>query len=329
MLCCNLCRKIFDCSDDLVIHFAQHFAPGDCPQCNQQLLQIGDQMYHLQLTTTCDKESTDWILTETEECSEIKPEMKIEQYVVNEHMETLSTPLISHDITAANSPQSFNYSDDFLWPDYPDDAYADADIAQTESTLPGANQKRRYRKKNPRKPRSRSQSKHSRKYECYICKKSIDYLPPLQRHVEAHFGGGPTCDICGKQFANSQNLKVHKRLHSGQKPFICSYCGKSFNQSSNLVTHIICHTGTRDYECEVCGKSFGRSSNLIQHRRVHTGEKPHKCEMEGCDKAYMYSIDLKRHMYGAHRIYYKKYVCNICGKILPENKLLVAHMKSH
>jgi len=36
-------------------------------------------------------------------------------------------------------------------------------------------------------------------------------------------------------------MKIHKRIHSGEKPFKCGVCGKGFNQKSNLNLHETLH----------------------------------------------------------------------------------------
>ncbi|NXD03845.1 ZN397 protein, partial [Certhia familiaris] len=49
----------------------------------------------------------------------------------------------------------------------------------------------------------------------------------------------------------------------------CSECGKGFKSSSHLVIHRRSHTGERPYECGECGKRFQTSSNLVKHRGIH------------------------------------------------------------
>lgn len=58
------------------------------------------------------------------------------------------------------------------------------------------------------------------------------------------WGGGTlepyVCDSpgCGKAFAIAGGLRIHKRVHNGEKPFKCSECGRGFAESSNLSKHV-------------------------------------------------------------------------------------------
>lgn len=179
------------------------------------------------------------------------------------------------------------------------------------------------------KPRKKPERRDPRTFECFICKRIVNHLPNLRRHIEQQHGHRLTCEICGKKLATYSYLKGHMKTHSASKEFVCSCCGKSFHHQFNMLAHMVVHTGVKTHKCHECNKMFGTRSNLLNHRRVHTGEKPYKCSIADCTRAYMYSIDLKRHLYGAHGIYTNKFECKVCGKILPENKLLVAHMKVH
>jgi len=48
------------------------------------------------------------------------------------------------------------------------------------------------------------------------------------------------CDFpgCGKSFAITGALTIHKRTHNGHKPFKCTYCERAFAESSNLSKHV-------------------------------------------------------------------------------------------
>ncbi|KAF1763480.1 hypothetical protein GCK72_011746 [Caenorhabditis remanei] len=46
------------------------------------------------------------------------------------------------------------------------------------------------------------------------------------------------CNICHKKFEWNANLKVHKVVHTGERPFECDVCGSRFSQSSNLNAHL-------------------------------------------------------------------------------------------
>lgn len=340
-----------------------HFAPGECMQCNQQLIVISDSIYHLELTIRCEqKEVPDWSTSAPSTCTEhALATVKTEPGALDEEeqKDILPSSLFTDESRSIDNQSEASFEpippvtiaierpiaepqpkhvadvkhpDDFTWPAYPDDSESDAESPQPHLE-PETKKKRPYQRKKPKhecaKRGPKVKSTQSRTYECYICRKKFKYVPQVVRHLRAHYEGGPTCEICHKVFADEYNLKTHRRLHTDQKRFICSYCGKGFHQRNNFVCHLTTHTKERNHKCDVCGKTFARRTNLTQHQRVHSGHKPCKCHIEGCDRAYMFKVDLKRHLYGAHGIYTKKYECTVCGKVLPENKLLVAHMQTH
>jgi len=97
-----------------------------------------------------------------------------------------------------------------------------------------------------------------------------------------------TCEYCGKVFKNCSNLTVHRRSHTGEKPYRCSICAYACAQSSKLTRHMKTHGGSgrvghgqtpvqpydRDvkcggaYRCRFCDVPFGQLSSLDRHIRM-------------------------------------------------------------
>lgn len=59
------------------------------------------------------------------------------------------------------------------------------------------------------------------------------------------------CDLCDRQFNNNGHLRVHRRTHTGERPYKCKAegCNKAFAQNGDLVVHTRLHTGERPYAC--------------------------------------------------------------------------------
>nr|XP_039261130.1 zinc finger protein 658B-like isoform X1 [Styela clava] len=114
------------------------------------------------------------------------------------------------------------------------------------------------------------------RFPCNICgllltKKSLPrHIKNL--HTDKTLDDNNLCDICGKYFSQ---LKRHKRIHIPlnerikDKNYLCKTCGKAFSNAYNLRVHSRLHTGEKPYVCDVCGKGFCQNVELRLHTKNH------------------------------------------------------------
>ena len=96
--------------------------------------------------------------------------------------------------------------------------------------------------------------------------------PPMEPSVRTKgcvVTGRNTCEYCGKIFVNLSNLTVHRRSHTGEKPYRCTVCDYTTAQSSKLTRHKKIHFKQR---CNLCNDCFLSKTDLNKHiEKVHLG----------------------------------------------------------
>ncbi|XP_056630622.1 gastrula zinc finger protein XlCGF26.1-like isoform X3 [Diorhabda sublineata] len=140
------------------------------------------------------------------------------------------------------------------------------------------------------------------KTQCSICLKVFSKVTTLLKHITTKHSANPAekpekrhlCDMCGKGFGTSDKLKIHYRIHTGDKPFACRYCEKRFTKKDYLIMHERVHTGEKPYPCMYCGKCFNQAASLRIHVRGHTGERPYICQF--CNGGYISRGSLNLHL---------------------------------
>lgn len=165
-----------------------------------------------------------------------------------------------------------------------------------------------------------------RPYKCEMCSKDFMRKDHLRKHERIHMSvrSSYTCEYqnCSKVFLTKSGLNTHSLNHMGKR-HMCSYCNKRFFNKNQLNVHQRIHTNEKPYKCHHCTKAFRQSGALSVHRRIHNNERLHACTE--CPKKFITKVQLNRHM----QVHIKPYGCTDCSQSFTTKKGLQNHSRKH
>ncbi|CAJ1082966.1 sal-like protein 3b [Xyrichtys novacula] len=111
-------------------------------------------------------------------------------------------------------------------------------------------------------------------------------LQQLVENIDKKITDPNQCVLCHRVLSCQSALKMHYRIHTGERPFKCKVCGRAFTTKGNLKAHIGVHRENPpvqvQHSCPICQKKFTNAVVLQQHIRMHmVGQIPDSTMVDG------------------------------------------------
>ena len=169
-------------------------------------------------------------------------------------------------------------------------------------------------------------------HQCSECPKTFRYPNELKKHKQSrhetkHLDDYFQCGECAKRLKTRDSLDLHKRMHSGEKPYSCHFCEKKFRQSTHRLAHerrVHEAPGGKTFTCNECPKTFDDP----RHKRIH--EIAHFKEQIKCNVCEKYVKHLGDHIKRVHTVKPIKNIgCRSCKAMFDSTGKRNKHEKMH
>nr|XP_034838196.1 zinc finger protein 182-like [Maniola hyperantus] len=190
------------------------------------------------------------------------------------------------------------------------------------------NKKRKTRVKTLRKKEKKDERcniKVKEEIECEFCHKILTSKLSLRNHYKIHTGFDIVCEHCGKKFITRRLLLMHCRAkHGYEKTDKCSYCDYRASNAEQVKIHERLHTGEKPFVCKTCGAGFHRKSSYLQHVAIHLPEKTVQCDQ--CPARFK-SVTLMRIHKNRHRPSPYTFKCGVCNNSFARRRNVARHLQ--
>lgn len=176
------------------------------------------------------------------------------------------------------------------------------------------------------KNKSTNKRNDETKYKCEICEKAFVTVAKLEVHHQCHLPKEEKealkkyhCEYCARTFKELNKLNTHRNFkHLKEYKHICEICGKPFINSSELKRHATL-SHTQKQTCTICGKQV---LNIELHFKDVHENSPKTCAI--CNEVLPNQKKLNKHRYLKHP--FQIYECEICEKTYSEKFCYKKHM---
>lgn len=169
------------------------------------------------------------------------------------------------------------------------------------------------------------------RFTCDVCGYDGRNFNDLKQHkLTVHEGVTYTCDLCDYVAARPEALKRHRKTRHEERKHLCDHCPFRAHTAVKLSQHKLhAHVGVR-YPCNMCSYSTARPNKLKEHKLMFHNDNGDTGEVscEECSKIFIDARSLKEHKQNEHDKVTPTFQCQHCGFNTPQVNVLQNHINN-